>query len=1058
MHYAILILSILLSLPLVSDMVHAEQNWNKWNSDDGVAVRQGNAIEWDQASARRQDGDLEGEVGYVWEDTRDGIRGIAMQVIDVNGNVKFEENGIQIFSNNFIRMEPKIIATPDGGWIVAWQDFRNPVPDILYTKVNSDGEIIWGVENQGLPVNSEHAYFDVSLLGDDQGGCFIIWGTVVDRPGTDIFATHLLANGELDAEWPEGGVDVTQTAHPDNYFSFIADGEGGFIISWLHAQNNSIDLLAQRVNNNGSLLWGDGEPIYICDRTPVREIPQIASDGDGGAFICWADWRDLQENAEDIYVQHVDADGNFFWADNGVALATGELQQLSPIIISSDPGYAVVTWESNDLVSHRTDIYAMMISGEQELELNWEPAEGLPIVVAQSDQRQISIAVDDDSGILFSWSDARNGEYPYEFDIYAQIVDFDGEIIWEENGVPVCQMEAIQSISSIALLGNGDCIVAWHPDKWYSGSAISAQIINIEGQVIEEDNGFDIATGVYGDARNSQLIPLDDGQFAIVWADMRNLVQGVMPMIQFYRDNGDNVETLFEGDGMCAIDDINNHVSQNFPAVEDGEGGVIVLWEENRYFSSFTVRGQRISSDGEKLWGENGLVVGESDLDLRYTIACPDGEGGVYFGYETNLPPEYYSVIFIQHIDSEGQLLWDNGAVGFSEENTECKIRQISTIDNESVVVLWEKESHQNLDELQVSRISEYGEHLWGENDGINLTNNELIAYPVMVSHPDGVAITWRSKPEVGGETYSLKTQFIETDGTRRWHENGTAITESETYKSNPQMAVDDDGYIWVVWTDRYLIGAETTDRLKVQKIVTFEGEANPYMLFGENGQLVTENGNYQNYTQVVHDGDNGVWIAWSANVIDYDIGVFATHLNVDGEMVENWDPDGNLVCDLPFHQTLSNAALLRESGEDGIVLVWDDDRSSGGAGYPGARVACDDDVVNNIYMQRVDDFVPESVKDDFASNPTGTYQITGTYPNPFNSHIQLNYNLSVNTDVSFKVFDITGRSLVNIESKHMKIGDHSISVDATNWSTGVYLAQLTAGNVSKTVKLTCIK
>ena len=46
--------------------------------------------------------------------------------------------------------------------------------------------------------------------------------------------------------------------------------------------------------------------------------------------------------------------------------------------------------------------------------------------------------------------------------------------------------------------------------------------------------------------------------------------------------------------------------------VNDNNGGVIVAWKEYRYINNITynyLRMQRFNPYGQKLWGENGIVI-----------------------------------------------------------------------------------------------------------------------------------------------------------------------------------------------------------------------------------------------------------------------------------------------------------------------------------------------------------------------------------------------------------------------------------------------------------------
>ena len=65
----------------------------------------------------------------------------------------------------------------------------------------------------------------------------------------------------------------------------------------------------------------DGVP--LCTATSEQDIPQIVTDGAGGAIITWRDRRAGFDNA-DIYALHVTASGvaDPTWPVNGVALCT----------------------------------------------------------------------------------------------------------------------------------------------------------------------------------------------------------------------------------------------------------------------------------------------------------------------------------------------------------------------------------------------------------------------------------------------------------------------------------------------------------------------------------------------------------------------------------------------------------------------------------------------------------------------------------------------------------------------------------------------------------------
>jgi len=85
-------------------------------------------------------------------------------------------------------------------------------------------------------------------------------------------------------------------------------------------------------------------------------------------------------------------------------------------------------------------------------------------------------------------------------------------------------------------------------------------------------------------------------------------------------------------------------------------------------------------------------------------------------------------------------------------------------------------------------------------------------------------------------------------------------------------------------------------------------------------------------------------------------------------------------------------------------------------------------------------------------------FGIVSAYPNPFNSHTRVTYNLPEATQVDMALYDLSGRRILDIESGYKKAGQYTIAIDGASLASGVYLVQLKAkGEVSRS-KLTLVK
>lgn len=84
----------------------------------------------------------------------------------------------------------------------------------------------------------------------------------------------------------------------------------------------------------------------------------------------------------------------------------------------------------------------------------------------------------------------------------------------------------------------------------------------------------------------------------------------------------------------------------------------------------------------------------------------------------------------------------------------------------------------------------------------------------------------------------------------------------------------------------------------------------------------------------------------------------------------------------------------------------------------------------------------------------TYNFSIEQNRPNPFNGTTTIDYSLNNNSEVSFRVMDLTGKVVVSRAAEFQTAGSHSISVDANNLKGGIYFYTLTVDGKSLTKKM----
>ncbi|NQU06687.1 MAG: T9SS type A sorting domain-containing protein, partial [Calditrichaeota bacterium] len=69
-----------------------------------------------------------------------------------------------------------------------------------------------------------------------------------------------------------------------------------------------------------------------------------------------------------------------------------------------------------------------------------------------------------------------------------------------------------------------------------------------------------------------------------------------------------------------------------------------------------------------------------------------------------------------------------------------------------------------------------------------------------------------------------------------------------------------------------------------------------------------------------------------------------------------------------------------------------------------------------------------------------------------------LSFDLPVTGDITLSIYDISGREIAVIEDDTFKAGRYNCVWDAQNLPSGIYIARLESGDVSRTVKLMLIR
>ncbi|MBD3233426.1 MAG: T9SS type A sorting domain-containing protein [candidate division Zixibacteria bacterium] len=85
-------------------------------------------------------------------------------------------------------------------------------------------------------------------------------------------------------------------------------------------------------------------------------------------------------------------------------------------------------------------------------------------------------------------------------------------------------------------------------------------------------------------------------------------------------------------------------------------------------------------------------------------------------------------------------------------------------------------------------------------------------------------------------------------------------------------------------------------------------------------------------------------------------------------------------------------------------------------------------------------------------------FAMDNAYPNPFNATTTISYQLPVASSVNLDIYNVLGQRVTTLVNGNVEAGYHSVSWDASNYSSGVYFYKLKIGDKVITKRMTLLK
>jgi hypothetical protein len=326
-------------------------------------------------------------VVYEWTDER-GDTDILAQRIDAEGNRMWNGGDFPavLFASEGIERAPVVVTDGSGGVIVVceWEGPGGDT-DVMAQRVSAEGEVLWNRGEQAVDVTSGSALERRPVaVPDGEGGALVAFEFEFpegEHEGdVDIGAQRISGDGVRLWNGGERPAVLSSTTAIERQPTAVTDGGGGMIVAFeceslAPERVGDIDVLAQRVDGDGRVLWNDGDvPMVVSGLEGLERAPRALAMADGSVLVVFEhEFRGGEFGGDiDIMGSRISPAGEPLWAEEGrrsLLLATSRWLDRAPCPVSDGEGGVVVVytaigpegeWEGD------SDIEAIRLSAEGE--------------------------------------------------------------------------------------------------------------------------------------------------------------------------------------------------------------------------------------------------------------------------------------------------------------------------------------------------------------------------------------------------------------------------------------------------------------------------------------------------------------------------------------------------------------------------------------------------------------------------------------------------------------------------------------------------------------------
>lgn len=433
----------------------------------------------------------------------------------------------------------------------------------------------------------------------------------------------ILSSSAMQAQWtndPTTNLTVCDTTGEQALAKIVSTSDGGTYVSWFDNRSGSYAVYLQRLDVMGNKLWGNNGLLVSNNPQSTSLVDyDLIVDHNNNAVVVFCDTRN--SGNLNVFAYMISPAGDFVWGNNGVGLSSTSDFQAAPKAAETIDGNFVFAWI---VATSPTKVGLQKLSSTGVKQWGTDPI----LISSATEGFNYPAVVQSDSNAVLIFHTATTGSFPAQtVKLRVNKIQSNGTLSWGSSGMSVQNPGRIAAFTVPKVYSdkmNGG-IIAWHDDR--------------------DQNNLQSAFVQRVSSSGTLYFPVDGAEVSLMGSRHKfNPVATINPLTN---------ETY-------------------------------VFWRETDADQNFDgITGQKLSSNGSRLWTDNGKIF----RDLL--SATTNGIGGLniqrgsdrtYMMYTKNSGSVVNQQVEAFACDDNGDYLWSGNTVTMSNVSSE-KLQMVSTID-----------------------------------------------------------------------------------------------------------------------------------------------------------------------------------------------------------------------------------------------------------------------------------------------------------------------------------------------------------------------------------------